>query len=153
MQSPHQQHYIQPSATDMKRVFSLCRDDRWKEILQRLEDNPMIALTPMVMVNHISSTVLHQAITSRGDLVARERVIRHVLRVTPQATSMRNGYGSLPLHVIAQRNTKIAARVKEQLIDLLVQANPQALLEPGGVGRRTPLHIIFTGTIPSGYGA
>jgi hypothetical protein len=145
MQPPYQPHVTQPSEADMNRVFSFCRDDRWQEILRRLEDNPMIALTPMVMVNHISSTVLHQAITSRGNLASRERVIRHVLSVTPEAASIRNGYGSLPLHVIAQRNTKIASRVKEELIDLLVKAYPQALLEPGGVGRRTPLHIIFTG--------
>jgi hypothetical protein len=131
----------------MKQVFALCRNDRWREILRYLQAKPRIALTQMVMANHISSTVLHQAITSRGDLSAREEVIRHILCVSPQAAAIRNGYGSLPLHVIAQRNTKMAARVKEQLIELLVDSYPAALLEPGGVGRRAPLHIIFTGTL------
>ena len=141
------QSAIHPSATEMKQVFALCRSDRWREILRYLQAEPRMALTAMVMANHISSTVLHQAITSRGDLSAREEVIRHILCETPQAAAVRNGYGSLPLHVIAQRNTKMTARVKEQLIELLVDAHPAALLEPGGVGRRTPLHIIFTGAL------
>lgn len=148
MKSSGNQNLTKPTVEDMKAVFALCRDNHWDDIHRRLEVNPWIALTPMVMVNHISSTVLHQAITSRGNVERRAEVIRLILTMTPQAASIRNGYGSLPLHVIAQRNTKMAARVKENLIGLLIKADPMALLEPGGVGRRTPLHIIFTGTSP-----
>ena len=97
------------------------------------------------MDNHISTTILHQAITSKGDTKARTRVIREILDISPKAASIKNGYGSLPLHVIAQRNTKLDAPTKELLINELVSAYKEALLEQGGVGKRTPLHIIFTG--------
>jgi hypothetical protein len=46
--------------------------------------------------------------------------------------------------VICQRNTKIDSKTKETLIFALINAYPQALAMEGGVGRRTPLHIIFT---------
>jgi len=52
----------------------------------------------------------------------------------------------LPLHVIAQRNTKMDSATKETLIRDLMHAYPAALTQQGGVGMRTPLHIIFTGT-------
>ncbi len=67
-----------------------------------------------------------------------------ILQQTPAAARIRNGYGSLPLHVIAQRNTKLTSSIKEELMTLLVHANPDALLEAGGPGGRTPLHICFT---------
>jgi len=66
--------------------------------------------------------------------------------MAPQAAAIKNGYGSLPLHVISQRNTKLDAPTKELLISELVLAYKGALVEQGGVGMRTPLHIIFTGT-------
>jgi hypothetical protein len=69
--------------------------------------------------------------------------------VTPEAATIKNGYGSLPLHVIAQRNTKMNAETKERLIRKLLEACPGAIIQQGGVGLRTPLHIIFTGK----YGA
>lgn len=97
------------------------------------------------MDNHISTTILHQAITSKGDTKIRNRVIEEILDIAPKAATIKNGYGSLPLHVIAQRNTKLSARTKEDLIYELVHANKAALLVQGGVGKRTPLHIIFTG--------
>lgn len=74
----------------------------------------------------------------------RALVISTILRNTPQAAAIKNGYGSLPLHVISQRNTKIDSQTKERLIVELVEAYPGALVEEGGVGKRTPLHIIFT---------
>ena len=86
----------------------------------------------------------HQAITSKGDVNQRANVILQILAETPEAAKIKNGYGSLPLHVISQRNTKIDAKTKERLIIALIRAYPGALSEEGGVGRRTPLHIIFT---------
>ena len=96
------------------------------------------------MDNHIATTILHQAITSKGNTDERAAVISTILRNTPKAAQIKNGYGSLPLHVIAQRNTKINAATKERLIHELIKAHAGALLESGGVGKRTPLHIIFT---------
>lgn len=101
----------------------------------------------MIMDNHISTTILHQAITAKGDTKARARVIREILEMAPEAAAIKNGYGSLPLHVIAQRNTKMDAPTKEILINELVRAYTGALVEEGGVGKRTPLHIIFTGKV------
>jgi hypothetical protein len=53
--------------------------------------------------------------------------------------------GSLSLHCACQRNVKLDAKTKEKVILALINAYPGALVEQGGVGRRTPLHIIFTG--------
>lgn len=117
----------------------------WDAVLQAVAEKPWLATTNIVMDNHISTTILHQAITSKGNTEARAKVIRQILRVTPTAASIKNGYGSLPLHVITQRNTKIKSSVKEGLIRDFVFAYRGALYEEGGTGRRTPLHIIFTG--------
>jgi hypothetical protein len=139
----------QPTGIDMELVFQLCRQDDWLQILRLLKKKPNIATTSMIMDNHISTTVLHQAITSKGNTQQRADVVHQILKVTPQAAAIKNGYGSLPLHVIAQRNTKMDAATKEELIKTLVLAHKGALVEPGGVGKRTPLHIIFTGEFGS----
>jgi len=94
--------------------------------------------------NHITTTVCHQAITSKGDVQQRAACILQILSTTPEAAKIRNGYGSTCLHVISQRNTKIDSKTKEKLIIALIRAYPGALMEAGGVGKRTPLHIIFT---------
>jgi hypothetical protein len=138
--------YPHPTREQMDTVFSLCRTDQWASVLQCIHGNPWTAMTPMVMDNHIATTILHQAITSKGDTAARAQVIQKILEATPMAASIKNGYGSLPLHVIAQRNTKMDAQTKEKLIFAMVNAYKGALMEEGGVGKRTPLHIIFTGT-------
>lgn len=130
---------------EMDAVFQLCRRDDWKGVLAYIDRNPWVATTLMVMDNNITTTCLHQAITSKADIQDRAAVIRRILQLTPQAARIKNGYGSLPLHVIAQRNTKMKSETKEELIVALVQAYPDALIEEGGVGKRTPLHIIFTG--------
>jgi len=137
--------YPQPAKEQMGSVFLLCRSGKWSSVLECVRSNPWIAMTPMVMDNHISTTILHQAITSKGDTAARAKVVLTVLDKTPMAAAIKNGYGSLPLHVISQRNTKMDAQTKERLIFQLVQAYKGALMEEGGVGKRTPLHIIFTG--------
>jgi len=133
------------SREDMDAVFQLCRQDEWDRVLLWLKRNPEVGITPMIMDNHITTTVLHQAITSKGATLQRAQVIRWILRKTPEAAAMKNGYGSLPLHVISQRNTKMDAQTKEALIFELVKAYREGLTEEGGVGKRTPLHIIFTG--------
>ena len=134
-----------PSSPIMHKIFKLCRDGEWDTVLREVMHNPGLAVTPIVMDNHITTTVLHQAITSKGDMEARARVIRHILRETPRAAAVKNGYGSLPIHVIAQRNTKLKAKLKEDLIFEFVKAYKDGLVEEGGTGRRTPLHIVFTG--------
>jgi hypothetical protein len=59
---------------------------------------------------------------------------------------MRNGNGSLPLHCIAQRSVKFDYRTKEMLIRKIMNAYSKAVNQQGGIGKRTPLHVIFTGS-------
>jgi hypothetical protein len=134
-----------PRQEETETLFQRCRDDNWRSVLMSVKENPWIALTPMVMDNHISTTIIHQAITSKADTAIRAEVISTILKSTPRAAAIKNGYGSLPLHVIAQRNVKMDAQTKERLIFEMVPCYPEALTEQGGVGKRTPLHIIFTG--------
>lgn len=141
----YSQPYRLPTREEMDAVFTMCRQNQWNSVLNCIRGNSFIPATSMVMDNHISTTILHQAITSKGDTKARARVAKEILEVSPHAASIKNGYGSLPLHVIAQRNTKMDAPTKEALIIKLVNAYPEGLVEEGGVGKRTPLHIIFTG--------
>ncbi|GAX10037.1 hypothetical protein FisN_25Lh114 [Fistulifera solaris] len=132
------------SLKEMTNVFQLCRSDQWKKVHVLLIKKPWIALYPMTMDNNITTTVLHQAITSRGNIHHRALVMDNILASTPEAARLTNGYGSLPLHVIAQRNTKIRAQIKERIIYQLIAAYEEALTKEGGPGKRTPLHIIFT---------
>ena len=137
---------------EMDKIFKLCRKDEWDLIYQHVVSNPAVGAAVMTMDNHITTTVTHQAITSKGDVVKRAKVVEHILSVNPKAAEIKNGYGSLPLHVICQRNTKMTSKVKERLIFQLIEAYPDALVEEGGTGKRTPLHIIFTGTHTESHG-
>jgi hypothetical protein len=125
-------------------ILQLCRDGDWSEILACVKKDPQIAMKIITMNNNISTTILHQAITSKADTGIRACVISTILKLSPEAAAIRNGYGSLPLHVISQRNTKMDSETKERLIHELVKVYPQALNQEGGVGKRTPLHIAFT---------
>ena len=129
----------------MRAVFLMCRGNQWNSVLDSIRSNILIQTTNMTMDNNISTTIIHQAITSKGDINKRAIVIREILQVTPHAASIKNGYGSLPLHVICQRNVKMNSSMKEILIRDLINAYPGSLTVQGGVGKRTPLHIIFTG--------
>jgi hypothetical protein len=95
-----------PSRGEMDAVFVMCRNNQWRSVLNSVRSCPQIAVTGMTMQNHITTTVLHQAITSKGDTKLRAQVVEAILDVTPEAAKIKNGYGSLPIHVIAQRNTK-----------------------------------------------
>jgi len=128
----------------MRAVFLMCRGNQWDSVLNSIRSNRFIPTANMTMDNNISTTILHQAITSKGDVKKRARVIQEILRIAPLAASIKNGYGSLPLHVISQRNTRIDSKTKEMLIRDLLDAYPDSLTQQGGVGMRTPLHIIFT---------
>lgn len=138
-------HYPQLTKAEMYEIFRLCRANKWLDILKCVTERPEISLFPIIMGNNLVTTIIHQAITSRGNIEHRTKVILTILHATPQAATIKNGYGSLPLHVIGQRNTKIDSRTKEILITKLVTAYEGAITEQGGVGKRTPLHILFTG--------
>jgi hypothetical protein len=125
-------------------IFQLCRSARWNQVQECVRRDPLVAMTLLIMDNNISTTILHQAISSKSDTQARAAVMRNVLDLSPKAVTIRNGYGSLPIHVICQRNTKMDSQTKESLIMAMIKAYPESLLEAGGVGGRTPLHIVFT---------
>jgi hypothetical protein len=145
-QRSHAPQLNAPTREEIDVLFQLCRTDEWHAVLEQVQQKPWIATAQMAMDNHINTTVIHQAITSKSNTAIRAEVISTILNATPQAAAIKNGYGSLPLHVICQRNTKMDAQTKERLVFQMVPCYPAALMEQGGVGKRTPLHIIFTGT-------
>ena len=136
-----------PSQDEMRAVFRMCRRNQWDSVLNSIRSNCLIPMTEMTMGNNISTTILHQAITSKGDTEKRARVIQEILLIAPLASSIKNGYGSLPLHVISQRNTRMDSKTKEILIRDLIDAYPESLTHQAGLSMRTPLHIIFSGTV------
>lgn len=133
----------------MQSVFALCRNNLWGSVLRCLKDNPLVGTTTLAMDNNIATSVSHQAITSKAPVKDRAAVILQILAQTPEAATIKNGYGSLCLHCACQRNVKFDAKTKETVILALINAFPGALTVEGGVGKRTPLHIIFTGTFVS----
>jgi len=80
---------------DIDEVFQLCRQDNWAAVLEFLRKKPLVAISPIIMDNHIATTIAHQAITSKGCTELRAKVITHILHKTPQAAALKNGYGSL----------------------------------------------------------
>lgn len=125
-------------------IFVLCKEERWADVSNLVASNPSLAVAPMTMANNITTTILHQAITSKGDVGARADLVKFVLSIRPSAAAIKNGYGSLPIHVLAQRNCKMKSKVKEELLLALIHAHPSSITVAGGVGARNPLHIVFT---------
>mmetsp|Transcript_4260 Transcript_4260/g.10127 ORF Transcript_4260/g.10127 Transcript_4260/m.10127 type:complete len:398 (-) Transcript_4260:353-1546(-) len=139
-----------PSHIEMRAVYLMCRGNQWDSVLNSIRSNRLIAITKITMRNNIPTTVLHQAITSKGDTMKRARVIQEILSVTPSAATIKNGYGCLPIHAILQRNTKMNSKTKEILIRNLMEAYPESLTQQGAVSMRTPVHIVFTDYLSPG---
>ena len=132
-------------------LLMLCKSQMWEELEFILKEHPNQALKTITMENNNSTTLLHQVITSKSsNMRARWNIINLILTSVPNAASIPNGYSSLPLHVVSQRNIKMDASMKEEVILHLIDAHPSALLSLGGVGKRTPLHIAFTDYLSSG---
>jgi len=68
-----------------------------------------------------------------------------ILSTTPEAAQTRNSFGITCLHLITQGSVNFDSETKETLIFALIHAYPDALIVAGGIGKRTPLHNIFTG--------
>lgn len=132
-------------AMSTRSAFIMCRKNQWGSILDGLRDNQLDPLMPISMANNLTTTVLHQAISSRSpDIQARIKVIDYILRTAPKAAAVKNDYDSLPLHSLAQRNVKMDSKSKARLIKRLVEIYPAGLKEQGGA-KRTPLHVLCTG--------
>lgn len=133
--------------SQMSTLSKLCRAEEWHSIASLIELKPSLAMTPFANHNFHTTTILHQAICSKGNVEARCFLILRILEIIPAAAALKNQHGSLPIHTISQRCTKMTAKCKEEIIKKLIQVYPQALLVKGGVSKRTPLHILFTGKI------
>lgn len=128
-----------------EKLLILCKSHKWSEVSQCVSESPSRALETIIMENNNSTSLLHQVITSKSnDMTGREKLIMQILNAAPSSSCIPNGYGSLPLHVVTQRNIKMDAVTKENVIRCLIHAYPDALLSTGGIGKRTPLHIAFT---------
>lgn len=139
------------ASSEEQNLLMLCKYHMWAEVKKILVKNPLRALETITMENNNSTSLLHQVITSKSsNMDARWKIIKMILTSVPNAASIPNGYGSLPLHVVSQRNIKMDATMKEDVILALIDAYPSALLSLGGVGKRTPLHIAFTDYLSSG---
>lgn len=128
----------------MSLIYNLCGQKKWGLIGQLVNRNPSLAMTPITTEKSILTTVVHQAIAGKGKIEARTALILDILRETPDVARIKNGHGSLPLHTVCQRNTNLSARSKEKIIMELIKANPSALTEQAGAGKRTPIHVLFT---------
>jgi len=84
-----------PTDTAERSPLKLCQDGDWVAVLDLVKKNPAVAITPIVMDNHVATTFVHQAITSKGNTALRVQVICQILKQTPQAAAIKNGYGSL----------------------------------------------------------
>lgn len=125
-------------------ILNLCRAGKWAQVETYIRARPWIATTPMLMGNNIKTTIMHQAIGSKGDTQGRVNAITTILELAPVAASIPNGTKTLPLHAILQRNVKMDTKTRETLILELIKAYPDSLLRLGGLAGRTPLHIAFT---------
>ena len=134
---------------NIQAVYQMCKDNQWMSVLDIIKNNPLLSTKKIIMKNKISSTILHQAIISKGDdIYIRTEVIEEILSscYKSEAARMKNGYGSLPLHVIAQRSVRFDCGTKEMLIKKIMNAYPEAVNQKGGVNKRTPFHSIFAGS-------
>lgn len=55
-----------PSLAEMQEVLQLCRQSNWLGVLALVQKNPSVAVTQIIMDNNIATTIIHQAITSKG---------------------------------------------------------------------------------------
>jgi hypothetical protein len=105
-----------PTKAEIGNISCLCKEHKWKEVLQAIEKAHYLAGASWSMQNSLSTTLIHQVIVDRGDPEARASVSSFLLTKTPHCARVRSGQGSLPLHVICQRNVKMPAAKKTELI-------------------------------------
>jgi hypothetical protein len=132
--------------SSMEIVYRLCRGNEWNKVLEYVNQYPGIGTHRMMMDNHHTTSIIHQAITSKGDTTVRARVISTILNHTPEAARIKNEYGAMPLNVIVKPRHKIDSTTKERLINEIIDAYPGALTKRSGALWHTPLHSILAGT-------
>jgi hypothetical protein len=135
-----------PDNNELKIVIQLCAQEEWAELLARVQQSPWMGRAQWNMTNNIATTLLHQAITGKGRGEERCKLIESILDLAPTAATLSNGFGSLPLHALCQRNVNMKSSSRSRLIVKLIRSYEGALLANGGPGQRTPLHAILTGT-------
>jgi len=115
----------EPTEADMQNVIKLCRENDWYRVFSLLQENPRIALTPIILNDRATqtTTILHQAITAPkgGDRLARELIIRKVLEIAPEAATMRNSSGILPVECLSLRGVYFESKVKNDLFSAFLK--------------------------------
>jgi len=134
---------MKPTAPSQEDVYAMCRNNSWHSMLGSIQSYPEIS-TMILMQRSLSfstTTILHQAIISKGDIKIRDPVIRKILYIAPHAAAIKDSSGSLPLHHICQCNLTMNYAIKEMLICILIDAYPDALTQEAGKTMSTPLHL------------
>ena len=125
-------------------LATLCKRERWADIANLISAHPLLSSATLTGDDNIKMGILHQVIASSGDINGRAGLVRSILTARPSAATIKNSHGSLPIHVLLQRNVKMKAKLKEELLRGLIHAYPASISIAGGVSKRTPLHTLFT---------
>jgi len=126
-----------------KALLALCKADNWSAVEQHIRRHPQSATSMLRDRNSNGTTVLHKVFASAStDFAARIGVIETVLQICPKLASVKNGCGSLPLHLAARNSYKIQidTTTQEDVIASLINVYPAAAVTQNAAGR-TPLHI------------
>jgi hypothetical protein len=91
--------------SSMEILYRFCHGSKWNKVLEYVNQDPLIGTRSMIMDNLNTTTIIHQAITSKGDAAVRARVISTIIKHTPEAARIKNGFGSMPLYLIANRTS------------------------------------------------
>ena len=126
---------------EMCRLGAFAKNEDWDNVLKMLVHNPDLALERMPS----GSSILHRAILSKGPINSRLRVMRRILRTTPQTARLKNCFGSLPIHLICTGENRKSQEIREDLIKEVARSFPDGLVTPGGKEHRTPLHSLLKG--------
>jgi hypothetical protein len=117
----------------MEELFGWCRDNKWKKVLECVNQKPRIGNQSMTMDNDKTMTIIYQAIRTRHSnkeiMAVRAHVIVSILVNIPEAAQTKTGNGNMPLHTICETNVKMDPKIKENLIYKIIEAFPKALMK------------------------
>lgn len=80
-----------PNVLNTANVIELIRANKWDQVNSCVREDSRILMMPLLMDNSIQTTILHEAIASKGNTQARATVILTILEMAPIAASIQNG--------------------------------------------------------------
>ncbi|KAL3939218.1 MAG: hypothetical protein SGARI_001450, partial [Bacillariaceae sp.] len=131
----------QPTTQELEQLEILCREGKWNHILQVVQATPSLGAVCWATQNYSETTLLHRAIRDGGDPAVRAKVISTILAATPHCASIKNAFGSLPLHAICGRQCKLQFALRTQLISQMIHAHPEGLTTTTPNSGKIPLHM------------